>query len=541
MHTGGIAAAVLFFGFMACMAAPAQAQVTFASFEAADSSSNISWTNTGFSSGSLTQLSGDSDGEGGVKDVTFSFSAFGLPTNLAADFDLTSTSTSPAVTAFGVLLAQPGITGGFHFTYDGPSKKIGGVMFNHGANLLSGTFTNAFITGIVGGGVASLQAENNTTGPINFTSDFLLFQNPCCGDEAMSLAFSDVTPALHINSVGDTLASFDTNAAGDFSADVVAKTPQGGVPEPTTWAMLMAGFAGVGAALRRRRSTQFTDPAAGGRVESPVRGISRIATAIFALGTLAGLATPAEALTFASFRPSVAGNTMSWTNTGFSTGSLTNIASDNALEAGVTDVAFSFKAFGLPANLSADFDFTSTSTSPTVVAFGVLLAQPGITGGFHFTYDGPSKKIGGVMFNHGANLLSGTFTNAFITGIVGGGVAGLQAENNTTGPINFTSDFLLFQNPCCGDEAISLAFNGITPGLHINSPGDTLASFSTSTTGNFSADVVAKALPPPRRFTTLGALPGAIPEPTTWALMLAGFGCLGAGLRRARRGGLSVR
>lgn len=30
-------------------------------------------------------------------------------------------------------------------------------------------------------------------------------------------------------------------------------TTQGGVPEPTTWAMMIAGFAGVGAAMRRRR------------------------------------------------------------------------------------------------------------------------------------------------------------------------------------------------------------------------------------------------------------------------------------------------
>jgi hypothetical protein len=50
-------------------------------------------------------------------------------------------------------------------------------MFTHGANLLSGMFANAFITGVVGGIAGTLQGEINTTGPITFTSDFLLFQS----------------------------------------------------------------------------------------------------------------------------------------------------------------------------------------------------------------------------------------------------------------------------------------------------------------------------------------------------------------------------
>jgi hypothetical protein len=242
---------------MVCASAPAQA-LTFASFGAVDLTNNLAWTNTGFSVGSLTNIPNDSHFEGGVTDVSFSFLEFGLPGNLDADFDLSATSTSPAVVAFGVLLAQPGISGSFHFTYDGPDTVIDGFLFLHGANLLSGTFTNAFISGIVGGDAASIQSELYTTGPITFTSDFLTFQDPCCGDETMSLNLNGVTPTLHINAQGDTLASFDSNAGGEFAADVVAETAPhgGGVPEPATWTLMLIGFGAAGAALRRRARSQ---------------------------------------------------------------------------------------------------------------------------------------------------------------------------------------------------------------------------------------------------------------------------------------------
>jgi hypothetical protein len=59
---------------------------------------------------------------------------------------------------------------------------------------------------------------------------------------------------------GSFLAAGATNSSmyGDYnsgngSAYVDLYTPPGGVPEPSSWAMLMAGFGGIGAMLRRRR------------------------------------------------------------------------------------------------------------------------------------------------------------------------------------------------------------------------------------------------------------------------------------------------
>jgi hypothetical protein len=44
-------------------------------------------------------------------------------------------------------------------------------------------------------------------------------------------------------------------SAETFNVSLVG-TPTSGVPEPATWAMMLIGFAGVGAALRRRARAQ---------------------------------------------------------------------------------------------------------------------------------------------------------------------------------------------------------------------------------------------------------------------------------------------
>jgi hypothetical protein len=53
-----------------------------------------------------------------------------------------------------------------------------------------------------------------------------------------------------VGAAGDFLA-FDYFTIGDAGQVV---NPPGGIPEPATWAMLIAGFGLVGAAARRRRA-----------------------------------------------------------------------------------------------------------------------------------------------------------------------------------------------------------------------------------------------------------------------------------------------
>jgi PEP-CTERM motif len=58
---------------------------------------------------------------------------------------------------------------------------------------------------------------------------------------------TDVSPTARI--VAGTLRSFTSDVSGDFSATV---------PEPSTWAMMLLGFAGLGYAAYRKTKNERT-------------------------------------------------------------------------------------------------------------------------------------------------------------------------------------------------------------------------------------------------------------------------------------------
>jgi PEP-CTERM motif len=105
---------------------------------------------------------------------------------------------------------------------------------------LSGTFTDAVMSGVVGGFSLTLNGSEPGTG-VTFTSDvipasFFGF------DFAMALAKTDLTvPVTNDCSspVGCTLATTSASVAGNFSST-------GTIPEPSTWVMMVLGFAGLG-------------------------------------------------------------------------------------------------------------------------------------------------------------------------------------------------------------------------------------------------------------------------------------------------------
>jgi hypothetical protein len=111
-------------------------------------------------------------------------------------------------------------------------------------NILSGTFTDA----VFGSGTSlTLSASNAAHGQVlTFTSDVIPaidLHNP----EGMSLSFADVTPPASITASG-TLASAHMSVSGTFSASPI--------PEPSTWAMIALGFAGLGfVGFRQTRPT----------------------------------------------------------------------------------------------------------------------------------------------------------------------------------------------------------------------------------------------------------------------------------------------
>ena len=67
-----------------------------------------------------------------------------------------------------------------------------------------------------------------------------------------SVSFSAFPGLFTLNAAGIRSVTFSTN--GQFGVDNFTFAETGGVPEPTSWALMIGGFGLTGAALRRRRS-----------------------------------------------------------------------------------------------------------------------------------------------------------------------------------------------------------------------------------------------------------------------------------------------
>lgn len=153
------------------------------------------------------------------------------------------------------------------------------------------------------------------------------------------------------------------------------------------------------------------------------------------------------------------------------------------------------------------------------------LAAPAFT----FTV-GPIPK---TLPPSGSAELSATLTNTGDTSF-----AGIYGDSETLiDPFNFTPidgfELIDFATPLAPGESVTVDFGALTfAGL---TPGQSYVPFSGieillgDADGNTTSSEVA-VLP-----TVTGGAP-AVPEPATWLMMIAGFGVLGAALRRRRPG-----
>jgi hypothetical protein len=160
-----------------------------------------------------------------------------------AIFSFTSTSTTAAstFTAGGITFLVQRFSG--TFAIDAPECGAGGVC-------LSGTFTD-LLNGPVGGRALTVAASQPPDTAVTFTSDVIPISD-LATDRAIALSATnlDIPVGFDCTSpVGCTLGSTSSNLSGTFSASA-------GTPEPSTWVMLMLGFAGLGvaASLRNRKA-----------------------------------------------------------------------------------------------------------------------------------------------------------------------------------------------------------------------------------------------------------------------------------------------
>lgn len=153
----------------------------------------------------------------------------------------------PPVTPFTAILDFSATNVGIATNPVGPidvfQRYSGTFSITNGAtDYLSGTFTDAAFGS---GGALTLEASS-ALGAVHFKSN-VIAPNLINGLEpAIALSFTDVTPPLGIGGAPPSINSFKSDVSGDFSNTAV--------PEPSTWAMMLLGFAGLAYAGYRRTS-----------------------------------------------------------------------------------------------------------------------------------------------------------------------------------------------------------------------------------------------------------------------------------------------
>lgn len=241
--------------------------------------------------------------------------------------------------------------------------------------------------------------------------------------------------------------------------------------------------------------------------------------ALLALGTAQSVS--AANVAFASFIPTTTGANVRYEKTGTASGAFYTIDTPTSSSAGSTDVRFSFldpvlSSLGV---LDARWTNFAATADNSALSIGGLLIQNVDSGTKQFTYTGTAPLVVGTsVFTTGANLLTATFTNGFIFG-VNGSSAGSVTDSRPNGTLTFTSDFLTFSN--AGSADIALALSAISPSLNRLNPDSSIAGFRAVAAGVFSTEVLPSVGP-------------GIPEPSVWAMLIAGYLMVGTGIRRRR-------
>jgi hypothetical protein len=191
-------------------------------------------------------------------------------------------------------------------------------------------------------------------------------------------------------------------------------------------------------------------------------------------------------------------------------------------------------------NLSATYKLTA-STAVAATPLGSFIDQSAINGTLSFIYDGPNITLtgsnitgGSFTIASGANLLSAVFTGADIFGKTNSSSPTASDSTMAGGTVTYTSDLYNFTTTTAdfslGFSALKSFGTGTAAASGLGAQaGKALRSFTASSTGIFSAD-------PAPKFSFVTA---STPEPGTWAIMIVGFGVVGA-VARSRKFGATL-
>lgn len=256
-------------------------------------------------------------------------------------------------------------------------------------------------------------------------------------------------------------------------------------------------------------------------------------TVLVSAATIFSFVNPAQAavFTFATYSALPGGANVEWLNSsanGIGTGgSFITTATSTSNTLASRNVSFSFLSSGLvPFVTDVTAAFTLNAGAPigniATLASGFLI-QGGVNGTFSFKTTAPIT-IGATTFATGSNLLTGMFASTAIAGQRNGTTASFSGSTAAGDTLVYTSDFLSFAN--VDDTDFSISLSAVTPKLQAvpttGKPTSALRTFRAVSGGSFSSD------PEP-------SVTAAVPEPATWAMMLMGFGIVGAAMRRRKQ------
>lgn len=234
------AAAALAFTGLAAAPASATTIINFAQYQQKNAGDTLVWTQSAAKTGGTLQDIGDPTVIFRLWDTDV---AHGDPVEVLATLQFAGVvdDGNPAQT-LGGFQVQQGLHGTFSFTSQQAFTR-NGVDYAAGANLLSGAFSGGVIMGVATG---AMSVDPLAGGSATYLSDVF---------NAGNLDFETFTISLNaihrgqLNGLthltGKSLSNFTATTTGQFGA---------AVPEPGAWALMIVGFAGAGAMLRRRRA-----------------------------------------------------------------------------------------------------------------------------------------------------------------------------------------------------------------------------------------------------------------------------------------------
>src|ERR1700761_7053384 len=148
----------------------------------------------------------------------------------------------------------------------------------------------------------------------------------------------------------------------------------------------------------------------------------RRAAAAVAILALGAVGAPVHAQGIATYTTTNQTNLIWHRSADKTGGSLYTITAPTGSTAGATNASFSYVLAGLDTftDLDAAFTFSATAASGNAASTdGTSVTGAGLDGTFSFIYTGTDPLVVGLnTYTTGANLLSATFSDADITGVI---------------------------------------------------------------------------------------------------------------------------